>query len=154
MCIRYQQPEPTCIQGQRYENQDQVHAIEGDIFRQSPVDQARSDEVDEVAVQREIDDGEDDLFASVPNNVEADPCIVDLEAGRHQSDEDADVYGQDVGEDDPLQLCCFAGHNHQETEAINNDLQRQLHLDSPEQRFGSTGQTDVGSRWGQGRIPM
>lgn len=77
--------------------------VEGDVLRESILNEASSHEPDEVKVEPDIDNTEDGLFGTIPNIIDIFPCLVDLKSGRNPNDEDADVDNQDDGKDRPLQ---------------------------------------------------
>lgn len=58
--------------------------------------------MDKVKVETHVDDGDDGLFAAVPDVVDVDVRLADLQAGRDPDAKDADVDGKHDGKDGPL----------------------------------------------------
>lgn len=124
----------TDIKRERKENEEQVQSEQWNVFGQSILDEACSDEVDEVAVQNTIHNGEDDLLTTVPNQVQVNPSVVDLKASWHPDDKHADVHRQNYHKNNPLEPGRFPGDHNEEPKPIEDDLKEELDLKCPKQR--------------------
>lgn len=52
--------------------------VQGEIFGEAMGAEASSDNVDEVAIQRSVNNGKDDFLATIPDIVQVDPFLADL----------------------------------------------------------------------------
>lgn len=86
------------------------------------------DDPDKVKVKGGIHDGKDDLFAAIPDLVEVDKGVVDLEPGGHPDAKDADVDGQEDEEAEPLEPRPVGADDHEKADSVDDDLNEALHL--------------------------
>lgn len=124
----------TYIKAERDKDQKQVDAVQRNVLSQAVVDKAGANEIDEVEVEAGVDNGEDDLLATVPDLVDEDVSVVDLQTGRDPNAKDADVDSQDDGEDGPLHLSCETLVDHEETDSVDDDLKNAVHFERPPER--------------------
>lgn len=94
----------TYVQGDRNGNQEQVHLIKACILLEAIRDKPLLNDVDEVKVESSVHNSKDDFLATVPNLVEVDVSLADLETGRDPNAKDADVDGEKDEEAGPFEL--------------------------------------------------
>jgi hypothetical protein len=82
------------VKGDRATAEKHVHLIKSSVLLETVGYQALLDNVDKVEIEDGIHDGEDDFFASIPNLVETDVSLADLESGGDPDAKDADVDGE------------------------------------------------------------
>jgi hypothetical protein len=82
------------VKGDRADTQEHVHLIKASVLLEAVGYQALLDDVDKVDIERGIHESEDDLFASIPDLVEVDITLANLESGGDPDAKDADVDGE------------------------------------------------------------
>lgn len=82
------------VKGNGATAEEHVHLIKASVLLEAVGYQALLDDVDKVDVERGIHEGEDDLFASIPDLVEMDVALADLKSGGDPDAKHTDVDGQ------------------------------------------------------------
>lgn len=98
----------------------------------------------EVSVEPSIDNQDDSLLNSVPDDVELLVCIVDAQFGRDPDTEDTGVQTQDTNCDTNLEMLCSLAVYHQDGYTIDDDLEKTVYLNYPEGQDDEQGVNAVG----------
>lgn len=84
----------TYIHGHRDTNHGQVDPIKASVFRQAIGDKSRPNEMDKVKVQSRIHNQKDGLLYPIPDSVDTDVLLTDLETSRNPDAENTDIDGK------------------------------------------------------------
>lgn len=118
----------TYIKRDGYTNYDEVVLVKNVVLRQPTRHQLGLDQPHKVRVERQVDDGEDGLFCTVPDVVEADECRVDLQPGWNPNAEDADVDEADGDQQAHLQPPFLDRVIHDKRKSVGQNLHQALDL--------------------------
>jgi hypothetical protein len=101
------------IQSNGNSAQEHVHLIQTSILLQTICNKSLLHDIDEVEVEDSIHDSEDDLFASIPDVVQVDIGLANLQSSGDPDAEHADVDSEQDKEAEPFELCTVGSNNHQ-----------------------------------------
>lgn len=94
-------------------------------------DQVSLDEAEKVGVEEAIDDQVDAFFTSVPDLIDVNVFLADLEPCWDPNAVDRNVDGRDDASNAPLEVPNFAFVGDQESDTVDDNLKKELDLDHP-----------------------
>ena len=87
--------------------------------------------MDKVKVQSSVDKQKDDFFDSIPDFIDVDPGLVNLQSRRDPDCKDADVDAKDNNERPDLEPFRLSSVDHKDRNSVDDDLDEGLDLYTP-----------------------
>lgn len=104
------------------------------VLRETRLDQLFLDNADEVVVQSSINHEDDNFLDAIPNDVDSHVCFIHLQLCGNPDAENGDVDEHDDHGGANLELECSSTVDHQNCNAIDDDLEEKMDLNDPKKK--------------------
>lgn len=119
------------VKRQRDKDDADVELEQGPVLGHARVHELGLDQVDKVEVQAGVQEQEDGLFDAVPDVVDENVFLGDLQLGGDPDAEDGDVDEEDHGAAAPLEQPLGAPRRDEQGAAVDDDLDQAVQLEAP-----------------------
>lgn len=112
-------------------NNIDVELDQGLVLLKTLAHQVLLDDADEVPVESSVNEKVDDLLTAIPDFIEVDVSLSDLEASRDPDAVDRDVDCGDEHGNGDLEVECLSAVHEKNRDSVNDNLQKKLDLKGP-----------------------
>lgn len=119
------------IHGKRETNDVHVELDQRIVFFQSGLDEVTTNHTNEIVVEGRIGDEVDDFFAPIPDLVDMNVTLIDLESRGKPNAIDRDVDACDQHGDTDFQIPGSYTIKHEDADPVDDNLEQELNLERP-----------------------